>query len=249
MSLTFPAVGQKRRHAVCPHDRLYVQGLEEQIFQLRNSTIFALNEMLDLKDINTGMHSTRLAEWAVRVGELMQMSDSDLRDLETGAILHDIGKNGVPEYILNKPGALELSERKQVEKHSEYGWGILRTIPGFEKTSLLVLHHHERIDGMGYPSQLRNADIPLGSRVIAVIDSFDAMVSDRPYRKGLAVDEALRRLTACSRTQFDADIVAIFRRIAEHDFADVHDLDRQRATLDSLPGAIEKSSEAVKTGF
>jgi HD-GYP domain-containing protein (c-di-GMP phosphodiesterase class II) len=247
MSLTLQTARPKRQHSVCNHDRLYVQGLEEQIFQLRNSTVFALNEMLDLKDIYTGMHSTRLAEWAVRVGELMEMSDSDLRDLETGAILHDIGKNGVPEYILNKPAALDLNERKQVEKHSEYGWGILRSIPGFEKTSLLVLHHHERIDGKGYPSQLSNADIPLGSRVIAIIDSFDAMVSDRPYRKGLSIDEAMRRLTAGSRTQFDADIVAIFRRIAEHDFADVHDLDGLEPPLNSFLSLSTKSAEIRKT--
>lgn len=247
MSLSFPDVHrQQMRHSVCNHDRLYVEELQEQLLRLRNATVFALNEMLDLKDIDTGMHSTRLAEWAVRVGELMVMSDSDLRDLEIGAILHDIGKNGVPEYILNKPAALDLNERKQVEKHSEYGWAILRTIPGLEKTSLLVLHHHERIDGEGYPSHLRNSDIPLGSRVIAVIDSFDAMVSDRPYRKGLSVDEALRRLTAGSRTQFDADIVAIFRRIAEHDFADVRDLD-VRPKLDTFLSFATKSPEAGKT--
>jgi HD-GYP domain-containing protein (c-di-GMP phosphodiesterase class II) len=215
----------RAQRPVCDQDRLFVQELEEQIYRLRAAAVFALNEMLDLKDMDTGMHSTRLAEWAVRVAELMEMSDSDMRDLEIGAILHDIGKNGVSESILNKPGPLDLDERKQVEKHSEYGWAILRTIPGFEKTSLLVLHHHERIDGKGYPSQLRSSDIPLGSRVIAVIDSFDAMVSDRSYRKGLPVDEALRRLTAGAGSQFDADIVSIFRRIAEHDFTDVNDVD------------------------
>src|ERR1700722_11309175 len=155
MSMTLPSAQRRQRAPqVCDADRLLVQGLEEQLFRLRNATVFALNEMLDLKDIGTGVHSTRLAEWAARVGELMEMSNSDLRDLEVGAILHDIGKNGVSESILKKPGQLDLEERKEVEKHSEYGWAILRAIPGFEKTSLLVLHHHERIDGQGYPARL-----------------------------------------------------------------------------------------------
>jgi len=215
----------------CNRDRLLKQELEEEIFRLRNATVFALNEMLDLKDIDTGMHSTRLAEWAVRIGDAMEMPDVDLRDLETGAILHDIGKNGVAEAILNKPGPLDSDERKEVEKHSEYGWAILRAIPGFQRTSLLVLHHHERVDGKGYPSQLRSSEIPVGARAIAVIDSFDAMVSDRPYRKGLPVEEALSRLSSASGSQFDADIVRIFQRIAERDFADVNDV----ASSPSLP--------------
>ena len=198
-------------------DRLKIQELEEEIFQLRNATVFALNEMLDLKDIDTGLHSTRLAEWAVRLGDMMGMSEAHLRDLEVGAILHDIGKNGVRESTLNKPGALDFEERKEVEKHSEYGWAILRAIPGFQRTSLLVLHHHERMDGDGYPAKLKGCDIPLGARVISVIDSFDAMVSDRPYRKGLPIEEALRRLVSSSGSQFDSDIVGIFRRIVEND--------------------------------
>lgn len=222
MSLICP-VGHPLTSCLCDADRLLIQGLEEEILRLRNATVFALSEMLDLKDIDTGLHSTRLGEWAVRVGELMSIHTRDLRDLETGAILHDIGKNGVPESILNKPGPLDPEERKRVEKHSEYGWAILKSIPGFEKASLLVLHHHERIDGKGYPAGLMGSDIPLGSRVIAVIDSFDAMVSNRAYRKGLPMEEALRRLTSDSGTQFDANIVSVFRQIAEQDFAEVID--------------------------
>jgi HD-GYP domain-containing protein (c-di-GMP phosphodiesterase class II) len=222
MSLIHP-VDHFMASGVCDADRLLIQGLEEQILRLRDSAVFALSEMLDLKDIDTGLHSTRLAEWAVRIGELMNIHTRDLKDLETGAILHDIGKNGVPESILNKPGPLDPEERKRVEKHSEYGWAILKSIPGLEKSSLLVLHHHERIDGKGYPAGLMASDIPLGARVIAVIDSFDAMVSDRAYRKGLPIEEALRRLTSDSGTQFDADIVSIFRQIAENDFFEVND--------------------------
>jgi HD-GYP domain-containing protein (c-di-GMP phosphodiesterase class II) len=203
------------------NEHLRLLDTEDQLRKVRSGTIFALNQMLDLKDIDTGMHSTRLAEWAVRVGEHFGMMESELSDLETGAILHDIGKVGVPDAILNKPGKLDPEERKQVERHSEYGWGILRIIPTFERTSLLVLHHHERIDGKGYPAGLGGNDIPVGARIICVIDSFDAMISDRSYRKGLPVEEAIRRLRADSDTQFDRGIVEQFTRIVARDFAEV----------------------------
>jgi HD-GYP domain-containing protein (c-di-GMP phosphodiesterase class II) len=196
--------------------------LQEQLLRLRTGTICALNEMLDLKDLSTGLHSSRLAEWAVRIGERLGVTESESRDLEAGAILHDIGKNGVSESILNKPGQLNAEERKQIERHSEYGWAILRVIPGFERTALLVLHHHERTDGTGYPAGLARDEIPIGSKIIAVIDSFDAMVSDRCYRKGLPVEEAIRRLKAGVGTQFDENIVELFSAIAVHDLSEVN---------------------------
>lgn len=202
-------------------DHLRLLDVEDQLRKVRSGAIFALNQMLDLKDLDTGLHSTRLAEWAVRVGEHFGMIDSELRDLETGAILHDIGKVGVSDAILNKPGKLDPEERKQVERHSEYGWAILRIIPTFERTSLLVLHHHERIDGKGYPAGLSGEDIPVGARIICVIDSFDAMISDRSYRKGLPVEEAVRRLRADSGTQFDREVVEQFLLIVSRDFAEV----------------------------
>ena len=167
------------------------------------------------------MHSTRLAEWAVRVSNQIGVPTAQLSDIEAAAILHDIGKIGVPESILNKPGKLTPEERAIMEKHSEYGWAILRGIPGFQQTSLLVLHHHERIDGKGYPSGLKGEETPLGSRIVCIVDSFDAMISDRSYRKGLPVEEAFRRLRADSGTQFDANIVEVFTRFAMNDLSEV----------------------------
>ena len=209
-------------HAPNPTDVEWrIRDLENQLRQLRTGSICALNQMLDLKDLNTGLHSTRLAEWAMRLGEELGISEAGLRDLEVGAMLHDIGKVGVPDAVLNKPTALEPEERKQVEKHPEYGWAILRAIPGFRPAGLLVLHHHERIDGRGYPAGLKDTEIPLGSRIISVIDAFDAMVSDRSYRKGVPAEEAVRRLQADSGTQFDLEVVRLFVDIAVTDFADV----------------------------
>jgi len=201
--------------------RFRIKDLELQLRQLRTASICALNQLLDLKDLNTGVHSTRLAEWSVRVAEHLGVPPQHLNDIEAAAILHDIGKIGVPESILNKPAKLTPEERKIIEKHSEYGWAILRGIPGFQQTSLLVLHHHERIDGNGYPSGLKGEETPLGSRIVCIVDSFDAMISDRVYRKGLPVEEAFRRLRADSGTQFDAEIVELFTRFAMDDLSEV----------------------------
>jgi len=200
---------------------LRVKQLEEQVQSMRTAVICGFNQLLDLKDLNTGVHSTRLAEWAVRVAEGLGIEESVLRNVEAAAILHDIGKIGVPDAILNKPSRLTEEERKIVQKHPEYGWAIQRLIPGLEQTSLFTLHHHENFDGTGYPGRLKGCDTPIGSRIVAVIDAFDAMVSNRPYRKGLPVEEGIRRLIADSGTQFDPEVVRCFIAIAEPEVADV----------------------------
>jgi len=195
-------------------ESLQIKQLEEKMQSTRTAVICALSQLLDLKDLNTGMHSTRLAEWAVRVGESLGLEGSCLRDVEAAAILHDIGKIGVPDAILNKPGKLTDEERVIINKHPEYGWAIQRLIPGLEQVSLFTLHHHENFDGTGYPGKLRGTEIPIGSRIVSVIDAFDAMLSNRPYRKGLPVEEAVRRLIQDSNTQFDPDVVQPFVKIA-----------------------------------
>ena len=194
---------------------LQLKQLEGQLESTRTAVICALNQLLDLKDLNTGIHSTRLAEWAVRVAENLGLPEKNLRDIEAAAILHDIGKIGVPDAILNKPAKLTDEERAIINKHPEYGWAIQRLIPGLEEVSLYTLHHHENVDGSGYPGKLRGSEIPLGSRIVSVIDAFDAMVSNRPYRKGLPVEEAIRRLVKDSNTQFDAEVVTAFTPLAE----------------------------------
>jgi HD-GYP domain-containing protein (c-di-GMP phosphodiesterase class II) len=200
---------------------LRVKELEEQVLSMRTAVICGFNQLLDLKDLNTGVHSTRLAEWAVRVAEGLGIDETVLRDVEAAAILHDIGKIGVPDEILKKPGKLTAEERAVINKHPEYGWAIQRLIPGLEHTSLFTLHHHENYDGTGYPGRLKGCDTPIGSRIVSVIDAFDAMVSNRPYRKGVPVEEAIRRLITDSGTQFDPDVVRCFIKIAEPEVADV----------------------------
>ena len=198
-----------------------VKELEEQQNAMRTSLICAFNQLLDLKDMNTGVHSTRLAEWALRVARKLGIPEENMYQVEVAALLHDIGKIGVPDAILKKNGPLTAEERAIINKHPEYSWSILRLLPGLEAASLYALHHHESFDGTGYPARLRSTDIPTVSRIVSVIDSYDAMTSNRCYRKGLPHEEAVRRLLAGSGTQFDPDIVNIFVPLAEQERDDI----------------------------
>src|SRR5258708_26653597 len=196
-------------------ESLHVKQLEEQALALRASVICAFNQLLDLKDLNTGVHSTRLAEWGMRVGQDMGLEESGLKNLEIAALLHDIGKVGIPDAILRKPGRLDPDEYALMEKHPEYGWAVLRMLPGFERPALDILHHHENFDGKGYPAGLQGSEIPVVSRIVSVIDAFDAMVSSRPYRVALPHYEPLPRLTQSSGTQFDPAVVRCFISFAQ----------------------------------
>jgi HD-GYP domain-containing protein (c-di-GMP phosphodiesterase class II) len=202
-------------------ESLRIKQLEEQASALRNSVICAFNQLLDLKDLNTGVHSTRLAEWGMRVGQELGLEEPELQNLEVAALLHDIGKVGVPDSILRKPGRLDPEEYALMKKHSEYGWAVLRMLPGFERAALDILHHHESFDGKGYPAGLQGPEIPVVSRIVCVIDAFDAMVSSRPYRKGLPYEEAVRRLNEASGTQFDPDVVRSFLSFAQAEMSTV----------------------------
>ena len=214
-------------------ENLRVKELQGELLAVRTSVICALNQLLDLKDLNTGVHSTRLAEWSVRIGRDLGFDDATLRDLEVAASLHDIGKIGTPDHILKKPARLTEEEFAIIKKHPEYGWAVLRVVPGFERVSLFVLHHHEAFDGSGYPAGLRGDEIPIGSRIVSVMDAFDAMISSRPYRRGLSLEEAIRRLEAGIGTQFDPIVTPRFIAMASSGASTVFD-----ATGASLASAL-----------
>ncbi|HTX14880.1 MAG TPA: HD domain-containing phosphohydrolase, partial [Candidatus Baltobacteraceae bacterium] len=137
------------------------------------------------------------------------------------ALLHDIGKIGIPDAILHKPAKLSDEEYALMKKHPEYGWAVMRNVPGMERASLMILHHHESFDGRGYPAGLKGEEIPIGSRIVSVIDAFDAMVSSRPYREGMPYAEAERRLLAASGTQFDPGVVDRFLPLARAEMSSV----------------------------
>lgn len=198
-----------------------IKELEENLLAQRNSVICAFNQLLDLKDLNTGVHSTRLAEWGMRIGQELGLAEEALKDLEVAALLHDIGKIGIPDSILKKPAKLENDEYALMKKHPEYGWAVLRDLPGFDRAALYILHHHESFDGKGYPAGLKSSEIPIASRIVSVTDAFDAMVSSRPYRQGLPFEEAIRRLILASGTQFDPLVVQSFLPLAQAEMATV----------------------------
>ncbi len=211
---------------------LRVKELEEQQQALLKSVICAFNQLLDLRDLNTGIHSTRLAEWAVRVARKLGLAESDFYQLEAAALLHDIGKIGIPDAILKKEGKLTDEERALMNKHPEYSWSILRLFPGLDKASLYALHHHESVDGRGYPGGLKGSGIPIGSRIVAVIDAYDAMVSNRSYHRGLSHEEAVARLISAGGIQFDPVVVQAFVEIAGQEVAEVF------AATGSSPAAV-----------
>src|SRR5438309_7036210 len=122
-------------------DALRIKQLEEHTSALRNSVICAFNQLLDLKDLNTGVHSTRLAEWGMRVGQELGLEEAELQNLEVAALLHDIGKVGIPDAILRKPESLDAEEYALMKKHAEYGWVVLRMLQGLERAALDMLHH------------------------------------------------------------------------------------------------------------
>jgi len=202
-----------------PSDHMRIRELEAELRRVRSATVCALCQMLDLKDLGTGLHSTRLAEWGVRLAGALGLDAESTKSLEVAALLHDIGKVGIRDDVLQNTGVLDDEEMTLMRQHPEYGWYVLRVFPELEQAALFVLHHHERYDGAGYPAGLEGNEIPLGARIVAVIDAFDAMISTRPYRRGLPFEEAVRRLEQGAGTQFDPVVVDRFVQIAQAEWA------------------------------
>lgn len=173
-------------------------------------TIKALANAVEARDIYTAGHTSRVYRVAKVIARKLGWSNEKMLELRYGSILHDIGKIGVPDAILNKPGKLTDEEMATMQKHPEMGARILRGIPFLEPVIPYVLTHHERYDGNGYPQGLAGKDIPIEGRLLAVVDTFDAIMSDRPYRPGADAEKALDELTKYKGLQFDPDIVDAF---------------------------------------
>jgi len=174
------------------------------------STVEALANALEANDEYTSSHARWITDMALTVGRELGLDAKALKRLELGALFHDIGKIGVPEAILSKPGPLDAEEWKVVRLHPELGAGILAPIERLEQVCEIVRHCHEHWDGSGYPNGLAGEEIPIESRVVLVCDAFHAMTTDRPYRKRLSVKEARRRLREAAGTQFDPQVVEVF---------------------------------------
>jgi diguanylate cyclase (GGDEF)-like protein len=169
----------------------------------------SLAKAVDARDAYTGSHSERVSELAARIARRLGLDSNDIELTRLAASLHDLGKLAIPEEILRKPAALNESEQLVLQRHPQIGYRMLESL-GVEPIAEWVLHHHERWDGDGYPDRLRGEEIPLGARIIFVADAYDAMTSERVYRKPLSPREALEELQACAGSQFDPAIVEAF---------------------------------------
>jgi HD-GYP domain-containing protein (c-di-GMP phosphodiesterase class II) len=195
---------------------------ERLIGELRETmvgTAAALATALDERDDYTGNHARDIADLAVALGERLAVDPDDLDDLRFGAIFHDIGKIAVPDEILRKPGALTDDEQRVMQGHTEAGARILEPISALDRVRPLVLHSHERWDGGGYPSGLAGEAIPLGSRIISVVDAWHAMTTERVYHRAIPASEAREELRRNAGTQFDPKVVEAF--LAQLDEAEV----------------------------
>ena len=179
------------------------------------SMVKSLVSALEAKDIYTRHHSARVTEISLKIAREMGFGERDLADLELAGLLHDIGKIGVPEHILNKPGTLTPEEMTQIREHPVHGESILRPIIELAQITKIVRHHHERYDGTGYPDKLKGLEIPLGARIMAVADTYDAITSRRPYRGEESHHFAVKEIIRCSGAQFDPEVVQHFMELAK----------------------------------
>ncbi len=187
--------------------------LSERLNESNLNALRALANAIEARDRYTGGHTDRVCEMAVLIAREIGWSEEKILELRQGCTLHDIGKIGVPDAILNKNGPLDDYERNIMQKHPEMGVRIIEGIDFLKTASPYILFHHERYDGHGYPMGLAGEEIPIEGRMLAVVDTFDAIVSDRPYRRGADPSRAIREIEEHSGTQFDPDLARVFLRI------------------------------------
>jgi len=190
-----------------------VIGQTQELVGLYANTLEALVLALDLREHETGYHSYRVTEYALTLARRMRLKESDLSVIAKGALLHDIGKIGVPDNILLKPDTLSHDEWGIMKKHPVFGYKLLKKIEFLEEAAQIVLNHHERYDGNGYPQGLSDEDITVGARIFSVVDALDAMTSDRVYRESIPFDRAIETIVNNSGSQFDPEVVKAFIKV------------------------------------
>ncbi|HKV24333.1 MAG TPA: HD domain-containing phosphohydrolase [Candidatus Acidoferrum sp.] len=176
-------------------------------------TLQALGAAIDLRDSTTAGHSQRVSRYSLEIAKAIGLPDAQIVSIMRGACLHDIGKLGIPDRILLKPGPLSGGERRLMQRHVRIGFGIIKGIPFLLEASEIILNHHERFDGRGYPNGLRGEEIPLSARIFAVADVLDAITSDRPYHRAASFEHAYETIRGLSGTQFDPYIVGVFLQL------------------------------------
>jgi len=194
-----------------------IPSIENIISRNYLSSLKVLNKILEARDSYTREHSKKVSEYSVKIAEELGLSLDEQEVVKEAALLHDIGKVGISEFILNKRGKLNAQEWAEVRRHTLIGEKILEPLKVLHIEQSMIRHHHERYDGKGYPDHLRKEEIPLYARILAVADAYDAMNSSRRYRRALSPIEALTEIERCSGTQFDPKVVQAFAMILRKD--------------------------------
>jgi response regulator RpfG family c-di-GMP phosphodiesterase len=190
-----------------------VEEATRELQEVYRLTLVALGSALDTRDVGTESHSRRVHGYSLTLARAHGVPVHQLKDIEHGVLLHDIGKIGIPDRILLKQGPLTPDEWKIMRTHPEIGKRLIDKIPFLHRAIPIVYHHHERWDGTGYPLGLKGEGIPLGARIFAVADAFDAMTFDRPYSKAIQLEAARQEIERCAGTHFDPAVVATFRSV------------------------------------
>jgi putative nucleotidyltransferase with HDIG domain len=217
--------------------RLY-DDLQQSYFQ----AIRALTNAIEARDHYTAGHTDRVSRMAEQAALSLGWTEKQIHALRMGCTLHDIGKIGVPDAILNKSGQFTEAERRRMMKHPELGLRVIRGIDLFRPSIPYIIAHHERYDGHGYPRGLKGDEIPIEGRLLAVVDTFDAVMSDRPYRVGASLEIAVRELLDNAGTQFDPRLVRTFLSVIASGKIDLRELygrDEDLGCLESLPATVK----------
>ncbi|WP_307326615.1 HD-GYP domain-containing protein [Evansella vedderi] len=207
----------KNKEKIIEEKSKEIQEITQSLNSLYLNTVISLSRAVDAKDKYTGSHSSNVARYSYAVAKKLDLNDEESRNIYIAGLLHDIGKIATPESILNKESNLTKEEFEKIKEHPEVGYKIVRDIEELNKRGvcLIVRHHHERIDGRGYPSRLEGEDIPIGARIVAVADAYDAMTTDRSYRAAFTHSQALEIIRNNSGTQFDPKVVDAFIKSME----------------------------------
>ena len=213
------------------------RGLERQVQERTSNLLDGMVAVLDYRDTETQWHSRRVSRFTCRIAQELGVSDARMmRTIEMGSLLHDIGKIGVRDAVLLKPGPLDPSEWVEMREHPRLGWALLQRIEFLRDASQIVLQHQERFDGNGYPSKLKGEEIVLGARLFAVADTYDAITSDRPYRKAQPHDAAVAEIRRVGGTQLDPLAVNAFCRLPESEWLKIRGEVEQISQLEAQWG-------------
>jgi putative nucleotidyltransferase with HDIG domain len=193
----------------------HIKKAEEELLETYDLTLKGLIKVLEYRDSETEGHCRRVVDLSVRLAQEMGCTEAELEQIHRGALIHDIGKMAIPDYILSKPGPLDDEERKIMEKHTVYAKEMLAPISFLKPASLISYCHHERWDGGGYPQGLKGYDIPRAARLFSVVDQWDALCSDRPYHKAWPKEKVIEYVSENSGKRFDPQVVEAFLRIVE----------------------------------